>query len=102
MIKLGVDASYDTEVANGKLTPFTRLEYAYDISPSSNADMHYVGDSTNYRLTIDKEAVSNWSARVGADYLHDSGASTSFFYERSESIGSGLSDSVQLKLSVPF
>ncbi|MBR9866522.1 MAG: autotransporter outer membrane beta-barrel domain-containing protein [Oceanospirillales bacterium] len=102
MVKLGVDASYDATLANGNLTPFTRLEYAYDISPSSNADMHYVGDGTNYRLTNDKNAMSIWSARIGADYIHSSGASTSFYYERSESINSGYSDSIQLKLSVPF
>ena len=102
MIKLGLDANYDTEWMNGKLVPFTRLEYAYDISPSSNADMHYVGDSTNYRLTTDKNAVSNWTMRLGGDYAHNSGASTSVFYERTESINSGHSDSVQLKVSIPF
>lgn len=102
MIKLGVDADYDTEWMNGKLVPFTRLEYAYDISPSSNAGMHYVSDSTIYRLTTDKNAVSNWTLRLGGDYAHNTGASTSVFYERTESINSGYSDSVQLKVSIPF
>lgn len=102
MLKVGVDTTYETEWYNGKLTPFTRFEYAYDFSPSSNADMHYVGDSTNYRLTTDKNAVSNWTLRLGSDYAHTTGASTSVFYERTESINSGHSDSVQLKVSIPF
>lgn len=102
MLKVGLDADYETEWMNGKLVPFTRLEYAYDFSPSSNADMHYVGDSTNYRLTTDKNAVSNWTMRLGGDYAHNSGASTSVFYERTESINSGHSDSIQLKVSIPF
>lgn len=102
MLRLGVDADYDTHWLNGKFTPFTRLEYAYDFSPSSDADMHYVGDSTNYRLTTDKSAVSNFTLRLGGDYAHNSGAETSVFYERTESINSGYSDSVQLKVSIPF
>lgn len=102
LVKVGVDADFETNWMNGKLTPFTRLEYAYDISPSSNADMHYVGDSTNYRLTTDKDAISNWTMRFGGDYMHNTGASTSVFYERTESINSGHSDSVQLKVSIPF
>jgi len=102
MLKVGLDADYETEWMNGKLIPFTRLEYAYDFSPSSNADMHYVGDSTNYRLTTDKNAVSNWTMRLGGDYAHNSGASTSVFYERTGSINSGHSDSVQLQVSIPL
>lgn len=102
MLKVGVDAHYDTGWMNGKLTPFTRFEYAHDFSPSSNADMHYVGDATNYRLTTDKNAVSNWTLRLGSDYAHSSGASTSVFYEHTQSINSDHSDSIQLKVSLPF
>lgn len=102
MIYLGVDADYKMAVNGGQLRPFARLAYGLDLSPESNADLRYVGDATGYRLKVDASATSHWIFRVGGDYQHNNGVSSSLVYERTQSVNSGHADSIRFRLAVPF
>lgn len=100
LVTLGLDASYRAKVGNGHLTPFTRLEYAHDLSPESSSEVNYVGSPTHYQLTTDKNAQVNWSARVGTDYIHRSGASSSLHYEHRVSVNRAYSNALRLKIAM--
>ena len=100
---LGVDVDWTLKMSEGTLHPFTNLEYTLDLSDNSDASMNYLGDSTVYNLALDTFAKSNWSVGVGLDYIHtESGMSSMIMYQRDEAVGVGQSDSLQIKLSMPF
>ncbi len=86
--------------SGGKLRPFGKVEYGLNLTGDSNADMHYVGDTTNYRLVLDKDASSFWLLQLGADYQIKDDFSASFSYDHSEAVGSGHTDTFRLELNL--
>lgn len=102
MLFVGSDIDYKTPVRGGTLRPFGKLEYGLDLTGTSNADMHYVGDSTHYRLGLERAATSHWNLTVGADFSVKKGLTSTLAYERTEAVNAGHSDSVRLHLNLPF
>jgi len=102
MVFLGSEARYQTPFANGRLHPFAKLEYGLDLTGSSDVNLSYVGDSTNYRFNQDKEATSHWIIGLGADYVLKDGLNSSFSYEREQAVNSGHSDTYKIRLTMRF
>ena len=102
LASLGTDIVYDANIANGRLKPFSAFEYGYDFSKKSNVNMHYVGDSTNYDLGINKLAASNWLARIGANYDFEDKVVATFAYEFTKAVNAGQTNALQFKLNAKF
>ena len=102
LASLGTEILYDTNIANGRLKPFSAFEYGYDFSKKSNVNMHYVGDSTNYDLGINKLAASNWLARIGANYDFEDKVVATFAYEFTKAVNAGQTNALQFKLNAKF
>ncbi len=86
--------------SGGKLRPFGKVEYGLNLTGDSNADMHYVGDTTSYRLVLDKDATSLWLLQIGADYQIKDDLNVSFSFDHSEAVGSGHTDTLRLELNL--
>jgi outer membrane autotransporter protein len=102
MVFAGSDMSYKAPVMGGTLRPFGKVEYGVDLSGTSDVDMHYVGDTRNYTLGMDKLATSHWTLGIGADFDIKDGLSSTISYERSEAVSAGHADTFRLKLNLPF
>ncbi len=86
--------------SGGRLRPFGKIEYGLNLTGDSNADMHYVGDTTSYRLVLDKDATSLWLFQIGADYQIKNDLEASFSYDHSEAVGSGSTDTLRFELNL--
>jgi len=102
LASLGTDIVYDANIANGRLKPFSAFEYGYDFSKKSNVNMHYVGDSTNYDLGINKLAASNWLARIGANYDFEDKVVATIAYEFTQAVNAGQTNALQFRLNAKF
>ena len=102
LASFGTDIVYDANIANGRLKPFSAFEYGYDFSKKSNVNMHYVGDSTNYDLGINKLAASNWLARIGANYDFEDKVVATFAYEFTQAVNAGQTNALQFRLNAKF
>lgn len=100
MVFVGTEVISQRFFSGGKLRPFGKVEYGLNLTGDSNADMHYVGDTTNYRLVLDKDATSMWLLQVGADYQIKDDLNVSFSYDHSEAVGSGHTDTLRLELNI--
>lgn len=99
---VGADANYLITINNGTIKPFAKLEYGHDVSSSSDATMHYNTETTNYTLTVDKKAKSNWKMDVGADLFTKDGWNSSISYRREQAIDSGHSDGLSFDVGLRF
>jgi uncharacterized protein with beta-barrel porin domain len=99
---VGADANYLITINNGTIKPFAKLEYGHDVSSSSDATMHYNTETTNYTLTVDKQAKSNWKMDVGADLFTKDGWNSSISYRREQAIDSGHSDGLSFDVGLRF
>ncbi len=99
---VGADANYLITINNGTIKPFAKLEYGHDVSSSSDATMHYNTETTNYTLTVDKQAKSNWKMDVGADLFTKDGWNSSISYRREQAINSGHSDGLSFDVGLRF
>ncbi len=100
MVFFGTEVISQRFFSGGKLRPFGKVEYGLNLTGDSNADMHYVGDTTNYRLVLDKDATSMWLLQVGADYQIKDDLNVSFSFDHSEAVGSGHTDTLRLELNI--
>ncbi|MFP6638592.1 MAG: hypothetical protein VB778_08225 [Nitrospinaceae bacterium] len=99
---IGADLNYLVTIENGTIKPFFQLEYGHDISSSTNALMHYNGQTKNYTLTLDKEAESNLKMEIGVDLFTKNGWSVSTAYIREQAINAGHGDSWVLDIGLKF
>ena len=101
---VGADANYLIIIKDGTIKPFTKLEYGYDMSNSSNAEMYYNTEDANspYILTVSKKAKSNWKMDIGADLFIEDGWNSSIAYRREQAISSGHSDSLSFDVGLKF
>ena len=102
MLSVGANINYEMLLAGGKLHPFGKVQYGVDITGTTDVDMHYVGDSTNYRLGMERAATSHWLFGIGADYDIKDDLSSTIAYERSQAVNSGHADTLRLKLNWKF
>ena len=100
MLFVGMEFVSQQFYAGGNLRPFGKIEYGLNLTGDSNADMHYVGDTTSYRLVLDKDATSLWLFQIGADYQIKDDLNVSFSYDHSETVGSGHADTFRLELNL--
>ena len=89
LLSVGTDINFNKTYKHGTLSPYALAEYSVDVSDSSTADMHYVGQSDMYSLRIKKKATSIYKLGIGADYLSNNGVVSSVYYERAQAINSG-------------
>jgi hypothetical protein len=66
-IGLGLDLKTKLQLGRRQLIPYLGLEYAANISPLTNADMHYVSEAIIYRHTIQKPFNADWKVDFGFD-----------------------------------
>jgi hypothetical protein len=102
MASLGTEMIYNIHLAEGRLKPFSSLEYGYDFTKKSDVNMHYVGDSTNYNIRVDKLATSNWLARVGANYDLQDKVIASLTYEFTQAVNVGQTNALRFQLNAKF
>lgn len=100
MFFVGTEFVSEQFYSGGKLRPFGKIEYGLNLTGDSNADMHYVGDTTSYRLVLDKDATSLWLFQIGADYQIKDDLNVSFSYDHSAAVGSGYTDTFRLELNL--
>ena len=102
VVKLGIDTTSDRMLFNNSFIPFARLEYALEMMPETNAYMRYVNDTTQYGLTTRGRNLSQLTARIGGNYNHEKGVSSSAFYERTESHNYGHANTFHFKATFLF
>ena len=102
MASLGTEMIYNVHLLEGRLKPFSSLEYGYDFTQKSDVNMRYVGDSTNYNLGIDKLAASNWLARIGANYDLQDKVTASLTYEFTQAVNAGQTNALRFQLNAKF
>ncbi|MEJ2528842.1 MAG: autotransporter outer membrane beta-barrel domain-containing protein, partial [Gammaproteobacteria bacterium] len=100
MLFVGTEFVSQQFYSGGRLRPFGKIEYGLNLTGDSNADMHYVGDTTSYRLVLDRDATSLWLFQIGADYQIKNDLNVSFSYDHSEAVGSGYADTFRLELNL--
>ena len=64
--------------------------------------MHYVGDSTNYNIGVNKLATSNWLARVGAYYDLQDKVTATLTYELTQAVNAGQTNALRFQLNAKF
>ena len=102
VLSVGLDADYLMPIDHGNIRPFMKFEYGADVSGSSAVNMHYNNQTTNYQLTLDNKADSNWKFVMGADLYTKDEWDGSVSYERTEAVNAGYSDSIAAKLGLKF
>lgn len=102
MASLGTEMTYNVHLVEGRLKPFSSLEYGYDFTKKSNVNMRYVGDSTNYNVGLDKLATSNWLARIGANYDLQDKVTASLTYEFTQAVNAGQTNALRFQLNGKF
>ena len=102
MASLGSEMIYNIYLAEGRLKPFSSLEYGYDFTKKSDVNMRYVGDSTNYNIGVNKLATSNWLARVGAYYDLQDKVTATFTYELTQAVNAGQTNALRFQLNAKF
>lgn len=102
MASLGTEMTYNVHLVEGRLKPFSSLEYGYDFTKKSNVNMRYVGDSTNYNIGLDKLATSNWLARIGANYDLQDRVTASLTYEFTQAVNAGQTNALRFQLNGKF
>jgi hypothetical protein len=102
MASLGTEMTYNVHLVEGRLKPFSSLEYGYDFTKKTNANMRYVGDSTNYNVGLDKLATSNWLARIGANYDLQDKVTASLTYEFTQAVNAGQTNTLRFQLNGKF
>ncbi|MBL6899197.1 MAG: BspA family leucine-rich repeat surface protein [Gammaproteobacteria bacterium] len=102
LLSVGTDINFNKTYKHGTLSPYALAEYSVDISDSSTADMHYVGQSDMYSLRIKKKATSIYKLGIGADYLSHNGVVSSVYYERAQAINSGHKDRLNVIINFKF
>lgn len=102
MLFVGNDVSYNIEKNNAQWLLYGKFELGADLSDSATADMHYVGDTTNYSLSVAPSSSAQWKLAFGADYVISDNLSTSFGYEHTDWFGTGYSDSLRWEVSALF
>ena len=65
------------------------MEYGHNFSGDSNVDMNYVGDSQNYRLTIEQNSRDFWNTALGIEFYRDNRLSLNLTYEH-EHVGTSF------------
>ncbi len=101
-LHLGGNLNYLMPLHQGHLKPFAKLEYALDLSDTSEATMHYINQSTNYTLSLDKRASSHWKLGLGADLYTRDSWSASLAYQKEWLINAGHRDSFSLEAELEF
>ena len=102
LLSVGTDINFNKTYKHGTLSPYALAEYSVDVSDSSTADMHYVGQSDMYSLRIKKKATSIYKLGIGADYLSNNGVVSSVYYERAQAINSGHNDRFNVMINFKF
>ena len=102
MASLGTEMTYNVHLVEGRLKPFSSLEYGYDFTKKSNVNMRYVADSTNYNVGLDKLATSNWLARIGANYDLQDKVTASLTYEFTQAVNAGQTNALRFQLNGKF
>jgi surface protein len=102
LLSVGTDINFNKTYKHGTLSPYALAEYSVDVSDSSTADMHYVGQSDMYSLRIKKKATSIYKLGIGADYLSHNGVVSSVYYERAQAINSGHNDRLNVIINFKF
>jgi outer membrane autotransporter protein len=102
LLSVGTDINFNKTYKHGTLSPYALAEYSIDVSDSSTADMHYVGQSDMYSLRIKKKASSIYKLGIGADYLSNNGVISSLYYERAQAINSGHNDRLNVMINFKF
>ena len=100
MAYLGTEVSHEITLAHGALRPFARLEVGANLAGYSDADMHYVGDDTNYRFGIRRAASSHWTLSLGAELLSRDALTASLMIERTQAANAGYANSIRLHVSM--
>ena len=71
---------------NNIIRPTAGFELGLDLSPSSDVSLNYVSDpNTKYTKSIDQRGEKSIKGKIGFDLLTETGWSSMFFYERSQS-----------------
>jgi len=102
MISFGLDFGYEIPFKNLRLRPFGKVEYGHDFTDDSNVDMNYVGDSQNYRLTIEQAARDFWTTALGIEFYSDNRFSANLTYEHEEADNSFYTNSYQFHIDWHF
>jgi surface protein len=102
LLSVGSDINFNKTYKHGTLSPYALAEYSVDVSDSSTADMHYVGQSNMYSLRVKKKATSIYKLGIGADYLSNNGVISSVYYERAQAINSGHNDRLNAMINFKF
>jgi hypothetical protein len=99
MMFVGANAEY---VTNERFRPFGKLEYGANTSGSSDVNMRYVSDTTDYGLTLTKRATSLWKTEIGFDYRIKTAVLLSFAYAKTHATSEGYADSLKLHVDLRF
>ena len=102
IISAGFDINYEVPLNNWMLRPFGKVAYNHDLTDDSIVDMHYVSDSQNYRLIVDKISNNSWETALGIELLKNNALSANLSYEREQSNSSFYSDSYQFQINWKF
>ncbi len=104
MAFIGADVEYATNIGNGRLRRFGKLEYGANTNHKSDVNMRYVSDTdaTDYKLTLARRAASYWKTGLGFDYQLKNNASVSCMYSRTQAVNAGYLNSIKLQANIPF
>lgn len=87
-LRLGVDLKNENQTKNGKLIPYLGLEYAANLTESTEAKLRYVSEDTIYTETLARAYDHQLKSELGVDYFSDSIKFT-FSLEHKEQFNSG-------------
>jgi hypothetical protein len=87
-LRFGIDLKNENQTKNGKLIPYLGLEYAANLTESTEAKMRYVSENTIYTETLAKAYDHQLKTELGFDYFSDSIKFT-FSVEHKEQFNSG-------------
>jgi|TARA_B110000208_G_scaffold183127_1_gene235519 hypothetical protein len=81
-VAVGVDASYETYYAGGRLLPPLGLEYGSSKKFGKGGAVRYVSETTVYLLDLDQAKTESIQLRLGMDYLKKNGQSLNVMLRR--------------------
>ncbi|MDG1004106.1 MAG: autotransporter outer membrane beta-barrel domain-containing protein [Emcibacteraceae bacterium] len=102
MLSVGLDLTSELNYAGKTVKPFVGVKYGLDITPDSNMNFNYLGNSEKYSTKLKGTGKPNYRIEMGVNYKNKSGTTLSFAFEHDVTIGAAFSNSAWLKLSIPL
>ena len=96
---ISIGSSVESEISLSKslFIPYLKVDYNKDLTDSSTINAHFVGETTNYSTTINKNFSSMIILETGFDLVYENGLNVKTVFSRIDKNGLGHENSFEIR-----